>query len=207
MNKHRNMDRSKQICAIIDLQGFSVGNQFFPREIAIVNKDLKLCYELDCDLDTDIIEENKGHLNYQRNHIHGIPIQRVLDFNTSRVFKSSNLEFIIENIYPYVKSIDKIYFAVKNHHLAKILDKINIPYINLEKETIGNEIVPPLHLFDKLNVGFGYHCPLHFALIGRTSYDRSLRCSLRKCLNIWNWLEMKITSNSFYNMLPFDEVD
>ena len=194
------MTKAKQVCAVLDIQGYNVGNVFYPRELAFVNNETKLCYELDCEFDDKVIEENKRHFNFIRHKIHGIPIKRMLSYQSSRVLLAKNLKFLLINAYPCLRTVEKKYFAVKNHYLAKILDDVEIPYLNLEKERIGYEVTPPLHLFDKHNIGYSYHCPLHFILSNNPSYDRTLRCSLRKCSNIWDWLQMKITSNMFFEM-------
>ena len=117
-------------------------NEFYPREIAILNDDFKVCYEVDCDFDEEYIKKHKSWLAYQRDKIHGLPIKRVLDFKSSRILKLSQFKHFLVECYTYLRTVDKYYIAIKNQQLANILEELKIPYLNLERELIGNRNLP-----------------------------------------------------------------
>src|SRR5882724_2913577 len=141
------MEIAKQVCAVVDMQGFFIDKVFYPREFAIVNNEMKLCFEIDCEIQNDLKFKSFRHFSFQQNQIHGIPVEKVLNERTSRVFKISELQTLVYEIYCRFRTEDKSYVAIKNQQLAKLLDEYGIPYLNLERENIGNEICPPLHLF------------------------------------------------------------
>ena len=105
-------------------------------------------------------------------------------------------------MYSIRKSKYHCYFGIKNIHLAKILDEINIPYIKLEDIEIENDKVPSLHTFDELYPEIEYTCALHSKICGRNYYPTDYRCSLRKCINIYNWKNKKIIGEMTKGLRP-----
>src|SRR5882757_1040597 len=196
------MDKANKVCAFIDVQGFMDKHEFYPREIAILNNEFSVCYEIDCDFDEEYIKKHKSWLTYQRDRIHGLPIKRVLDFKTSRILKLSQLKSFIIECYTYLRKVDKYYIAIKNQQLANLLEELKIPTLNLERELIGNEVCPPLYLFDKISTGHTHYCPLHFYCT-----TNKLRCALRKSINIWNWLQMKVQSDILFGKCVIYDLD
>ena len=188
------MELAKKICAVIDMQGFFIEKVFYPRELAIVNDKYKLCFEIDCDIPNDLRIKNFKHFSFQQHQIHNIPIEKVIPDKTLRVFKNSQLKHILFDIYCRIRSEDKYLFAIKNQQLAKLLDVYEIPYINLEKVTIGNEICPTLLNFDKYSKHKKGFCLLHF-MLNNSAHGINIRCSLRKSEKIWEWLINKIISD------------
>src|SRR6266446_2582388 len=116
------MSQVKNICAVFDMQGFYADNTFYPREFAVVNNEFKICFEIDCYIPRDVKIKNFKHFSFQQNNIHGIPLSKVISENTSRVLKLENLKTIIYEIYSRIRTDDKIYVAIKNQQLSKLLE-------------------------------------------------------------------------------------
>jgi hypothetical protein len=194
------MERSEQICAVIDIQGFFVDKVFYPRELAIVNDKYQLCLEID----SQITEENKmsnyRHFSFQTNYIHGIPVDKVIDEKTLRIITIDKLKNFICDLYNLIKTDNKFYFGIKNQQLSKLLDEYELPYVNLETESIGYEYCPTLKLFDSVCNNRHAYCLLH-SLLHKTQIDEKIRCSLRKCVNIWNWLSFKLNSDQLVKQI------
>ena len=190
------MSRENQICGVLDVQGFNVGKHFFTRKIGFVNNDYELCFEIKCNINKEVREKNERTLSHQKWQIHGIPINPVLEDCSKRLVDCSKLNNLIEEIYCRVKTENKPLIGIKNHFLAKILDEIEIPYFNFERERIGGESCPPLQLFDRFHKD--PFCRLHSVLAPGVLVNH-YRCALRKSSNIWEWLENKNKSDIFFD--------
>ena len=60
------MDKIMRLICIVDVQGFSVGDDFFPRELAMYDGKNEDCYEIYCNFDDNFIKRNKFQLFYQQ---------------------------------------------------------------------------------------------------------------------------------------------
>src|SRR5882757_8071911 len=107
------MEKARQVCAILDMQGFQIGKKFFPREIAIVNDYYKLCFEIDSGISQELKVKSFRHFSFQQHNVHGIPVEKVIEEKTKRVFKLVQLNEIILQIYLAVRTVEKSYIAVK----------------------------------------------------------------------------------------------
>lgn len=195
------MECAKEVCAVFDMQGFYANKIFYPREFAIANDEIKICLEIDSEIPDDIKISSFRHFSFQQHQLHGIPVKKVLDTETLRVLKISQLKEIIFEIYCRIRTDDKPLVAIKNHQMSSILEESCIPYINLESNIIGGEICPPLSMFDKINGSSNYHCLLHY-ILHKNSFKNGHRCALRKSVYIWKWLKQKIISDSLiYDLL------
>ena len=159
-----------RLICIVDVQGFIFGDEFFPRELAMYDGKNQDCYEIYCNFDEDFIKRNKSQLLYQQYKIHGIPPTNVLEYRSLNTLKEEEWKQHLLFMYSIRKSKYHCYFGIKNIHLAKILDEINIPYIKLEDIEIENDKVPSLHTFDELNLEIEYTCALHSKICGRNYY-------------------------------------
>lgn len=191
------MENRNIVCAIIDTQGFFINKVFYPREVAIVNENLRVCFEIDCEFPRELTIKSFKHFTYQQNVIHGIPVKKVINDISFRVLKFKYFKNFITYVYECLKSPERPFFAVKNQQLSLLLKEYKIPFINLEDEKIGNEICPTLTSFDKVYGQNTHHCLLHFLLKNSTMIP-NYRCSLRKASYIWEWLNMKYKSDWLY---------
>ena len=181
--------------AVFDMQGFFVDNTFYPREFAVVNNDIKICFEIDCSISNDVKLQSFRQFSYQQHNIHGISLERVIKKNR-KVIKIENLKNIIKEIYDEIsKENNKNIILIKNQQLAKLLDDYEIPYYNLEYNMIANEGCPTLEMFDKMFGRNNSYCLLHCLL----RKSKHVRCSLRKSANIWNWLQQVVSQERFIN--------
>ena len=188
-----NLEKAMNICAVMDIQGFSIGKSFYPREVAIVSEDLKVCFEIDSQIPKDLKIKSFRSFSFQKHQIHGIPVENVIKERSSQIINLKDLQNFLLEIYCRIRTEEKTLIAIKNQQLAKILNEYNIPYFDLEKEKIGYEICPPLHRFDSFNFRNDYFCLLHF-LLNCNSHHLKTRCSLRKSAYIWSWISNKIQS-------------
>ena len=173
-----------KICAVIDAQGFQIGQTFFPRELAIIGKNVKLCYEI---VSESVKFQNRGKLEFQTNAIHGIPINQVLNQNSKCFIKEENLDNFLKFIVSLLTTEKRKYVAVKNQQLCQILTRCSIDFINLEKHLLDFQPCPPLRVFEKIGAKNSVFCPLHLALYSQ-NFDKDVRCSLKKALFIWEWV-------------------
>jgi len=192
------MEKERKICAIIDTQGFFVDQVFYPREIAIFNKDIRICVEVYQDRKSFNLDKHRNTLNYQQHRIHGFPIDSILKPQTKKVIKGSKIKEFIEEIYFRVKSEEKYLFGVKNQQLKKLLIEYQIPYFDLETESVGGEFCPALKVFDKFH--HSIFCLVH-ASIKPVCGDHKLHCALRKAWNIWKWYSIKLNSDTIMKEL------
>ena len=157
-----------KVCAIIDAQGFHANGRFFPREIAIITKNFKMCVEMDTKLDYINLSSSDCRTNmFIEKHLLGM---------TLRSDSTLNCDNIITKIYQLIADNDKYLFGVKNYQLERILKRLEIPYINLQCPTVVS-----------LDAQYGYwQCDNH------TAIPRG-RCALRKCMHILEWMTSQDT--------------
>ena len=200
------MNELMKICAIVDMQGYVIGDNFYPRELAIVRNTVfgqkYSCYEIYCDLNVDYIKKNKCQLLYQQYNIHGIPITNVLEYKTLKAHRFNELKHWLLFEYSLKESPDFPYFGIKNNHLAKLLDEYGIPYIDLQKINIENNPLPALHQFDKIYPDITYTCPLHSEICDVKFKSDEYRCSLRKCIFISKWKHNIVMRHMFGGIKP-----
>jgi len=112
---------------------------------------------------------------------------------TKKVVKGQKLKEFVESVYFRIKTEEKFLFGVKNHHFKNLLIEYQIPFFDLETESIGNEYCPALQVFDTFH--HPIFCLVH-ASIKQVCNDHKLRCALRKAWNIWNWYSTKLNSDA-----------
>lgn len=186
---------SKDICAVIDAQGFFIGKTFFPREISFVNNEYQLCFEVFTYIPEEFRAKNSKLFYFQEKKLHGIPIRQVLPKKSKKVIEASELEALILSMHLLLSTSEKTLFGVKNQQLAKILEECEIPIFNLEKEEVGGEKCPALPYFDRFKIY--YYCRIHQDT--SPSLDESHRCALFKSTAIWDWLNTKHKSDKVYD--------
>jgi hypothetical protein len=194
----KKMSRSDQICAIIDAQGFFVQKVFYPREISIVNDKYQICFEIVSEIDIKTKIVCFKHFSFQQHQLHGIPINKVLNDKTKKVFPISQLKQIIEEIYYRVRTNELNLFGLKNQQLSTLLSEYGIPFYNFETEEVGGELCPPLAVFDKFKSSI--YCLLHAN--PKCNFDEKIhRCALRKACLIWVWLCRKQVSDDLVDQI------
>ena len=203
------MDKLNNACAVIDMQGYCFEKKFFPRELAICSDKIEISIEIDCGLKENSFKNIHMFNDYkfQKYLIHGIPLESIRGNIGLKVHDMRQVEVLIKKLYEKIKSADKFLFACKNQQVARLLERLDIPFFNLEKTIVENEICPKLETFDE-TIGGGqvWFCPLHTCLPNQESSRKKLRCSLRKSRYIWNWLSTKIEVNSLLeNIASFEE--
>lgn len=184
------MKHFKEICAIIDAQGFVSNNYFYPREIAIVSDKLSTCFEVDNGPNKyDITSNDLKTSLYLQNFLSGIHFEPPkVKLGLPFIFRE-NLELFLKTIFKKLSSSENSKFATKNQQLTKLLNIYNIPNINLEDKSYK---CPTLKEFDKLySNSHIWFCSYHSELPLEKVFRQSMRCSLRKSLYIWKWIQDK----------------
>lgn len=188
------MDQIDKIYASIDMQGYYIDKKFFPREVSICNDEVDICLEIDCGYRVENFKtiKTENEYNFQKHLIHGIPLESIKKNIGLKVHNLEQIEILLKNIYKKAISNDKYLFACKNQQVALMLERLDIPYLNLEKTALNNEACPKLTDFDKtIGKGQVWFCPLHTCLPNQESSRKKLRCSLRKSRYIWMWISSK----------------
>ncbi len=122
-----------KVCAVIDAQGFTVDKVFYPREVAVISHFYKQSSLCNTGLSFKAMSPKERRTNiYIANNLLGLSLGNVID--TPKI--TSDGEQMLVIMYNKVKTERKKYVAIKNMHLIPILEKWNIPYINLENHNI-----------------------------------------------------------------------
>ena len=185
----------KNICAVFDIQGYFVGDVFYPRELAIVNNDHQLCFELESELTAKDKGFHKTNRILYKNEekIHGIPIANVLNTNSRQVIKFKDVPAFIITIYNKLTTADKPFVGVKNRMLFKILFLMKIPTFDLTTKNCPNYLT-----FEKANK-CTVLCPLHLKLMENNNNNSVVKCSLKKAFHLWNWLSNNVASIDLFS--------
>jgi len=179
MEEGLSTENLSKIACLLDVQGFIINNIFYPRELAILNNTISRSFNIDTEL-FSLSNIQKGAANYQTHAIHGLTLRpEEGTFNIT----TKNFKDILFILVKTLTSRDQPLVGIKNHQLKPILQSLGIDYIDLEK---GDVIVPSIESLDSLNPLGKWVCENH------TECDQGNRkCALRKCFNIWSWLEMQ----------------
>lgn len=198
------MERLKNVCAVIDMQGYLIGGKFFPREIAVCNKEVEISLEIDISLKRENISKFKDLINYrfQKYIVHGIPLESTRAKLGLKVQKSEKLEMVVTYLYNKVKTIEKGVLACKNNQVSEVLERLGIPHINLRHLPIEGEICPKMKELDmKIGKGLVWFCPLHTCLPTTREGRDKMRCALRKSQYIWVWIQSELIINEVVDIL------
>jgi hypothetical protein len=170
-----------KLCAVIDAQGFQIGDQFYIRELCLIP-----CYSRNkyyCEVDIPISYENlnekdKTTVNFCRQFVHGLP----LETRVNNAIPHSDLPEKLRLLYELhrIGSDDKI--GVKNTQLQKLLTRWGIPCIDLEIYLDCPPIKWLRHSYKMKDV-----CEIHTDFI-RNKRIHIARCAEDKAKNLWQWL-------------------
>lgn len=193
---------SKNICAVIDSQGFCLPDrQFVPREIAFVCKKFSVYYEVIAEVTDELKAHFKKEFDFQEYFIHGLPIHQLTDDSNRKTIKQSQLPQLILELYESCMANENSSIALKNVFLEKYLSNLSIPFYNLEIFSIGGEMCPTLEMFGSFANSF--FCVLHSNIRKKPPS----RCALKKASSIWHWLSNKIVSDDLIGSIVFMDME
>ena len=162
-----------QVCAVVDIQGFSLQDGFRTRELAIWNDDTKVCFDVDPELCMFFLNKtDRRTVKYSTHNLHGL-LHESFEDNAP---KSKDLGKLLEMAYLTLIRPDKKLFGIKNTQLAEILDQYDIPYIELSTLEIVYK-----------REGF---CINHTELCPKRRHK--YRCALRKTESLWTSLKIHL---------------
>ena len=129
--------KMENICALFDAQGFIINEEFYIRELAVTSLKDNSIQSWDAEIPQDfdsLSTKDKITNEYIRRNITG------LSFNTSDAdfipFRKIRVFLVL--MWNKYKTPTKQMIGVKNLGLAKILDELNIPYLELKAPSIAN---------------------------------------------------------------------
>lgn len=174
------MQLFKNVCGVIDAQGYVIDGVFYPKEVAGVNNKLDLSILCDIHLKReDLSEEDKRTVDWAYKY-HGLPLESTDDYWFKMSPKDSPQVYsgidVVLAMYQWMKTDEKPYVAVKNPQLVQILQMWDIPYVEFpERSHMVNR-----HLFQILaNNTCGKH------------KLQNTKCAHAKAKALWNVIMFK----------------
>jgi hypothetical protein len=190
------MDRSDQICAIIDAQGYTINGVFYPREVGIspMNNDLTYSFNVRLPFCEHLLSERENYaVKYCEKYIHGLPLN---PYALSNNVDYDKLKDVLNKLYNKFKRNDCDVFGVRNPQFEKVLTKFEIPCVNLD--TIGCPSLRNLNvLFESRKMCFN-HKPIEIG--DRVRYNRMRlepTCAGKKTDTIRLWLRFLLSFKQF----------
>jgi hypothetical protein len=179
----------ENICAVVDAQGFFISNKFYPREVAIVSDSISFCQEFNPKLKWDLLDNDQHILaKYCYDHIHGFKLN-VKESKKSIIQDSENYIKHLSKFYKIIATESKQFYGIKND-LYDDLIIAGIPVINLSDKQYD---FPSIYTLEgKYNNSY-WMCAYH------DNVHDGLRCSLRKCYNIWKHLKETLLFDNLTN--------
>ncbi|KAI1287887.1 hypothetical protein HDE_09786 [Halotydeus destructor] len=164
------------ITAVIDAQGFQIGNNFYVREISVVADHFVGYLELDAELGDEWA--NSPNIRYQTNFVHGIPLSP-----SALAEKASDLSGIIKAFYAVAAFKAGDLVAIKNRPLGNILDEMGLGFVDLDHKH-STIICPATDTLVMENPSHEF-CPIHTA---HADSKLRMRCARKKAYHIWDWI-------------------
>ena len=172
-----------QISGVIDIQGFSINEKFYPREIAFVTDNIQMCFEVKSDLDLEELSyKNAKTCLYQEHYVLGMRLKQKSTFKFNRLNKVSEImNFLYKNF------CNKEYFACSNTQMVKVLNRYRMPI----------HVLTMAPTFEQLNNSYDNDlCNYH-----TLSKSNNITCALRNANNLWRWIcEKREVENSLIDV-------
>ena len=177
----------EEICAVIDAQGFIFKDRFIAREVAIISEYLSQCQELNPQIEwSKLTEEEKDIIQYSTKQIHGLHFCPFNPREHAFIPNSNEIDSIIKVWYEMVVTPEKTIIAYKNYNIGEILDKLQIPSLNLDDPKFHFPTVKQL----KIKYGNNYLCAYHKRPVpGSKIY---LTCAYRKANQIYREIKERM---------------
>ena len=173
----------RMVCAVIDSQGFTIGNQFFPRIVAVTNGVSTTEYEFNPQL-PPLDSRALKTVMYQQNKLHGYSMSTNCCEQQDNIdyFNQGDFECVLKTIYITLASQQKPYFGISNTKLCKYLISQHIPFVNLS----AGPFSAPSHSRLTLRYNSDSICTKH---VIPERVNRKFTCCRRKVDNTWRWLQ------------------
>lgn len=176
----------KEVCAVIDAQGYTIDGVFYPKEVALVSHKMRISVLCDIHLTRDkLTDKDRKTADWVYKTI-GLPLESKDDYwrfasdgKYTQVF--SGIDTVLA-MYQWIKTDEKKYVAIKNPQLADILLMWDIPFINFPEKSGKMD----RHVFQILTQNT---CPYH-------KWGQA-KCAMSKADALWNII-------LFTNMKSYD---
>jgi len=169
------MELLKEVCGVMDAQGFFKSNVFYPREIAIKSESFNA--NILCDTGLKMFEmsaKDRKTNSYLVQNMVGM----AMNSNCVKHNLKNDAREQIKLFYNCIKTDKRQYVAIRHEHLGVLLDELEIPYIDLQ-----HLLCPSTRkLLEKYNTRV---CQFHkIAVPDKTK----LRCAEQKCYALLRWI-------------------
>jgi hypothetical protein len=168
------------LCLVIDLEGFFVQKKFQVREMGYYcwNGQFGRHAFFQPGRFEDLSLKDKKTVNFTTRKIHGLTYQPQYG---ERAYEQDGVDIVFLRLYNRYKTEQRTVVAYKGGHVEKdLLNKLNIPNINLETEgcpkydKLRQTIVEPL-----ASCGFHFNDNIH-------------HCPMTECHAFWSWLDTHV---------------
>lgn len=159
----------REVCFVIDVQGFKIKEGFFPRELAIQGDRGVIFYTFDLP-PKKLDKMDKKTVDYCAKFIHGIKWSQELLVNSLPV---SAFKELVVHLYKKYSSKEQPLVGVRNGYLKRILIDFGLPIMDME----------PLQI-EFTNLGC---CSFH-------SFKR--RCAINKVMNLYSYIQSSLNNNN-----------
>lgn len=189
------IERLESIFAFIDIQGFIVEGKFIPREVSFTSDEVKFVAQIDADLSYFNMSSDDRIINYGIENYLNLPLRPYVINRT--VIKLEDLEEKLRNLYYAFCGPKTTSVGVKNIHTARILKKMDLPFVDLDS---GLDM-PSIKTMGTIMKDFKYTCKAHPTARGH--------CAGKKGALVWTWIQRKIKGLEMVHdvMHGWDEVD
>ena len=123
------------VCAIVDAQGFVKDGEFIPRELAISDYSIDglRCWDVETCLSFNELSDKDRKTNRYLRAYSGLTIE---PFEVNFVPRDKLSIFLVQ-LYEKHRSEARPNFGIKNFQFGELLDKLNIPYKEIEGPSVN----------------------------------------------------------------------
>jgi hypothetical protein len=176
-----------EICAIVDIQGFNFKDRFVARELAICSDVITQCQELNPKIYwRSLTPEEQELIKHTTKFVNGLYYAPFNPVEHAFLPHSDDVGVLLKSYYDLIASPEKPKFAFKNQFLKPILEKENIPYIDLDDLQYN---IPSINTIENI-FGNNYACGYH-KKPPRDGSNIAYRCAYRKTNHLWRYLKNK----------------
>ena len=169
------MELLKEVCGVMDAQGFFKNKVFYPREICIKSDSFNA--NILCDTGLKMFEMSAKDRVTNSYLVHNM-VGMSMNSNCVKHNLKNDAKEQLKLLYNCIKSEKRIYVAIRHEHLGVLLDELEIPYIDLQ-----NLLCPSINKLLEKYVTRA--CQFHKIAVPDKN---KLRCAEQKTYALWRWI-------------------
>ena len=183
--QHANLAELHRVCLILDLDGFTIGDQFYCRELGWVNRGNECgnCkFKMPCRF-RDLNDADRRGAIFVSKFVIGLPFDSRPE---EYPIDCKDLAKVVEDLYLKSKSEKRNLVAFKGGHVEKdLLESLGTPSINLE-----HFVGPRYHELVQTGYEQASGCGQHKA-------GENIHCPTDECRAFFKWFTLKLQEHSF----------